>query len=230
MIGNRMILTLGTLLVMAATAVGCKPAAEGCTRDTDCKGTRVCEHGACVEPSTGASSSALRPEPPVASTTTGARAPSTPTCAACATQEDFDKALKRGQRCCPVTACKADSECPAGRVCCRIPDGQLCADSARCAKANRTDAGGARDTTSFACGKSRCRAGQLCCPTTSRCAGGCDEDGAGTGEVADYAPFSYTTVGYECNPRTNEPCAVGETCRTGKVGHGPLTMTSHCSR
>lgn len=224
---NRTILTLSFLLVVAGAALGCKPATEGCTSDTDCKGTRICERGTCREPT------APRAEPPVTSPTpTALRAPGAPTCAACTTQEDFDAAQKRGQKCCPVTACKADAECSTGRVCCRIPDGQLCADSSRCTPVNRVDTSGHRDTTSFACGKSRCRAGQLCCPATSQCtaSGGCDDNGAGTSEVADYAPFSFTTVGYECNPRTNEPCASGETCRIGKVGHGPLTMTSHCTR
>jgi hypothetical protein len=230
---SRLILTWAPLLVMAGTIIACRPATDGCTNDTDCKGTRICDHGACRDPSPGSPSSAPHAEIPAAHpTTTGQRGSNTPTCAACPTQEDFDAALKRGQKCCPVTTCKADSECLAGRVCCRIPDGQICADAARCAAVNRTEARGARDAASFACGKSRCRAGQLCCPATSRCAadGGCDDPGAGTAEVADYEPFSYTTVGYECNPKTNEPCASGETCRISKVGHGPLTMTSHCAR
>jgi hypothetical protein len=33
----------------AAAAVGCK-AKDGCGKDTDCKGARVCVHGECVEP------------------------------------------------------------------------------------------------------------------------------------------------------------------------------------
>jgi hypothetical protein len=48
--------------------------------------------------------------------------------------------MKKGSKCCAVTACRADLECPSGRVCCRIPNGQLCADTTRCAKADRVQA------------------------------------------------------------------------------------------
>lgn len=61
------------------------------------------------------------------------------TCTPCATQEDFDAAMRGGSRCCPVIACQRDAECPVGRVCCRIPDGQLCGDAARCTDRNRVD-------------------------------------------------------------------------------------------
>lgn len=66
----------------------------------------------------------------------GAPAPAAEACAKCATQEDFDAALRKKSRCCPVTACARDADC-FGRVCCRIPDGQLCADAKRCAAADR---------------------------------------------------------------------------------------------
>lgn len=61
-------------------------------------------------------------------------------CAPCQTQEDFDAAWDNSahrSRCCPVTACEGDSDCPGARVCCRIPNGQLCADALRCAKVDR---------------------------------------------------------------------------------------------
>ena len=58
-------------------------------------------------------------------------------CAPCANQADFDRAMAMHTKCCPVRACEADAECPSGRVCCRIPDGQLCADAPRCAPTDR---------------------------------------------------------------------------------------------
>jgi hypothetical protein len=33
-----------------------------------------------------------------------------------------------------------------------------------------------------------------------------------------------------CDARTNEPCAQGETCKLGKVGHGPVTVTAECEK
>ena len=227
----------GAILFAALLSVGlldCKDGKdEGCKSDKDCKGSRVCENGACMAPTahaqlSGPARGALGPA-------VDAPAPASPpprssaACMMCSTQEDFDAALSNGRKCCPVTACGADSECPSGRVCCRIPDGQLCADASRCARGDRVQR---PDTTSFACGTRRCRAGQLCCPVSSRCTtGGCvDEADLGAGEDPDYAPFSKTTQGYACNPRTNSPCAVGETCRVGKVGRSPLTMTASCQK
>lgn len=61
-------------------------------------------------------------------------------CLQCRTQEDFDAAWDNGakrSRCCPVTACEDDSDCPGARVCCRIPNGQLCTDAKRCARIDR---------------------------------------------------------------------------------------------
>lgn len=61
-------------------------------------------------------------------------------CVACRTQEDFDAAWDNGakqSRCCPVTACEGDSDCPGARVCCRIPMGRLCTDARRCTSADR---------------------------------------------------------------------------------------------
>jgi hypothetical protein len=104
---------------------------------------------------------------------------------------------------------------------------------AACAGA-QSSPGGTRDTTSFACGSTRCKVGQMCCPFgSSACIseGQCDNDDAlakKKPEVPDYSPFSNTGNGYACNPRTHEPCAAGQSCRIGKVGRGPLTMTSAC--
>ncbi len=138
-----------SLLLLAA---GCQRG--GCGADADCKGSRVCEAGRCVEARpAGASPSAAAPSPGSAPALDASAAPSTtaapsaplaaapsasaaPPCADCRTQEDFDAAATRGQRCCPVTACRGDVDCPRGRVCCRIPSGQLCADARRCAEAD----------------------------------------------------------------------------------------------
>jgi hypothetical protein len=206
----------------------------GCTNDNDCKGARVCERGACVD-----AKAVAPPASPSTAATDPRRvaselpAPSILSCEPCSTQEDFDAASKRGQKCCPAISCHEDGECSSGRVCCRIPDGQLCADASRCGKNDRVQRDGARDTSSFACGTVRCRAGQSCCPMGSRClsSGTCDDGvAADKGEIADYAPFSNTNVGYTCNPKTNEPCSAGETCRIGKVGRSPMTMTSSCQK
>mgnify|MGYP006890134636 CR=1 FL=1 len=38
------------LLIVAGAALGCKPVTGGCASDAGCKGTRICERGACMEP------------------------------------------------------------------------------------------------------------------------------------------------------------------------------------
>lgn len=58
-------------------------------------------------------------------------------CKPCASQEDFDALTKSNSKCCPVIACKGDVDCLGGRVCCKIPDGQICGDAARCTGSNR---------------------------------------------------------------------------------------------
>jgi hypothetical protein len=217
-------------------AGGCKDG--GCKNDNDCKGARVCENGACVEARSGAQPTQSHAPAPLGELppTTQPAQPAQPAaaCAACTTQEDFDAAQKMGRQCCPVTACRTDSECPTGRVCCRIPSGQLCADEERCKSVNRV-ASNARSTASFACGKTRCKAGQYCCPWGAvPCVsemGMCDNDDAASKnarEVGDYAPFSNTSQGYGCNPRTGEPCAEGQRCNIGKVGRSPMTTTAAC--
>lgn len=137
-------------MVVAGLLAGACKDPGGCSNDNDCKGARVCERGTCVEAKPGATT-----QPPAASTpatpTIQATAnvphgpsdpPGTPTaaCVPCSTQEDFDRALRGGNKCCPVTACRADADCTAGRVCCRIPGGQLCADTGRCKPVNRVAA------------------------------------------------------------------------------------------
>lgn len=68
-----------------------------------------------------------------------------PDCTPCESQEDFDAAMKAGSRCCPVMACTSNVDCyprrgdPPGRVCCKIPGGQLCADPGRCKGPNRVE-------------------------------------------------------------------------------------------
>jgi hypothetical protein len=123
-----------------ALAVGCKD--SGCARDTDCKGARICESGKCVDArSTSVLPSASAQPLPSASSELSASAtlpaPTAAPCAECQTQEDFDKAYVRRLKCCPVTACVEDADCEGGRVCCRIPNGQLCTDAARCTAPNR---------------------------------------------------------------------------------------------
>lgn len=80
----------------------------------------------------------------------GAEPTSAPTtesedCTPCESQEDFDAAMKAGSKCCPVMTCTSNVDCyprrgdPPGRVCCKIPGGQLCADPGRCKGANRVE-------------------------------------------------------------------------------------------
>lgn len=83
----------------------------------------------------------LRYHPEVAAAL--ARVGGSPSCRPCATQEDFDAAMKAGSNCCPVTTCKGAADCSGGRVCCKIPDGTLCGDEARCTGVNRVEEGDA---------------------------------------------------------------------------------------
>ncbi|HEY6173888.1 MAG TPA: hypothetical protein VIX73_05555, partial [Kofleriaceae bacterium] len=44
---------LGAMAMVAVAAVGCsgaQPRTVGCSKDTDCKDPRVCEHNVCVDP------------------------------------------------------------------------------------------------------------------------------------------------------------------------------------
>lgn len=222
------LLPLALVPLLSLVVSSCKDG--GCKNDYDCKGARVCESGVCVEARGEVQSPT--PVPPATSQTTAAGAPPAPTqlvrpsdaCVACSTQKDFDDATMEGRKCCPVTACRWDLECPGGRVCCRIPNGQLCTDAARCAPAARVQPPTTRSTTrstSFPCDGTRCAVGQRCCPGAREpCVG--QELGCGDG--------SETTVGFECDLKTNEPCAPGEICRLGKAGRSPLTMTSVCGK
>lgn len=58
-------------------------------------------------------------------------------CLPCSSQEDFDRVMKMGSKCCPVIMCRGDAECTGGRVCCKIPGGQLCGDASRCPASER---------------------------------------------------------------------------------------------
>lgn len=71
--------------------------------------------------------------------------PETSDCTQCSSQEDFDAAMKKGSKCCPVMACTSDATCSGGRVCCKIPGGQLCADASRCTGSNRVQGGASPD-------------------------------------------------------------------------------------
>jgi hypothetical protein len=189
-----LVLVLGSLPFLLLT--GCKD--TGCQSDSDCKGARVCNDGQCVDGKPSPQEPAPRPS---ASTSRGPSAPSTPpasgsgSCTPCATQEDFDAAMRKKSKCCPVTACTADSGCPAGRVCCRIPDGQLCADSTRCATADRV--GGSKKA--IACGQTTCD--RVCCATSGKCAqspDSCERATNGEGTI------------YECDGP--EDCGTAQIC------------------
>ena len=56
---NRQI--FGAVLVAALGLAGCKPSGDGCSKDSDCKGDRVCASGACADPAGGARVAADRP-------------------------------------------------------------------------------------------------------------------------------------------------------------------------
>jgi len=80
--------------------------------------------------------------------------------------------------------------------------------------------GGTRSFASFYCSPGvRCQKGQLCCP-------GAPQPCVSANAMC--AIGSSTTIGYKCDPDTNEPCAATYACREYKVGHGPLTMTAEC--
>lgn len=77
-----------------------------------------------------------------------------------------------------------------------------------------------RSYTSYYCSPGvRCRRGQRCCPGAPQPCVSAD---------STCALGSSTTVGYMCDPDTNEPCAATYKCRAAKAGHGPLTMTADC--
>lgn len=85
---------------------------------------------------------------------------------------------------------------------------------------------GSRSTTSFFCiDHTRCKKGQLCCPGGKELcieAGtACEPGPNGSGE---------TSWGFRCNRFTHEPCAEDEKCVYKQAGHGPLGMTSFCSK
>lgn len=73
----------------------------------------------------------------------------------------------------------------------------------------------------FACGGARCAAGeQVCCDDGKRppmC--------APTSQVPDWCSLLNTQRSCDA---ANEPCAQGERCCEGKIGHGPLTITRMC--
>jgi hypothetical protein len=165
---SLLIYSLTTASLLLTLVSGCKD--SGCRSDAECKGTRVCEAGHCVEG--GVQRPASINEPPPQSTTALAppqqtataqpvappAVPSNP-CMRCATQEHFDEAMKKGRKCCPVIACRSDADCAEGRVCCRIPDGQLCADVARCASSDRVQSKGS--TSREASCRNMCPGGEI---------------------------------------------------------------------
>lgn len=141
MLRMRTIISVISIALLLSLTSGCK--GSGCDNDAECKGTRICERGQCVESQAPAQGGPAGSLPQVAATpapppppTSAPLSPSGP-CMPCSTQEDFDAAMRKRRKCCPVTACQVDSQCPDGRVCCRIPNGQLCADAARCASGDR---------------------------------------------------------------------------------------------
>jgi hypothetical protein len=215
---------LALVPLLSVVVAGCKDG--GCKSDYDCKGARVCESGVCVDAKAAAQPPAtVPPAEPHATTTRASPEPTQPArppdaCLACSTQKEFDDATRKGRKCCPVTACRSDAECPSGQVCCRIPNGLLCADTTRCATADRVQPRTTR-SGSFPCSGTRCAVGQRCCPGARE---PCVRQELGCGDGSE------TTVGFECDQKTNEPCAPGEICRLGKVWRSPLTMTSVCEK
>jgi hypothetical protein len=86
-----------------------------------------------------------------------------------------------------------------------------------------TPSPGTTTTRTFQCGRVRCSAGQECCASTQRCLG-----------ASEVAPDGCLTPSdrRSCDPKTNEPCDTtnGETCKEGKIGAGPLSITLMCRR
>lgn len=192
----RLLLIIALSFSLTQPIIGCRD--TGCQSDVDCKGTRVCEHGQCVDEKPSPAQPTSRPAASAArapSTVTTTSAPGSSACTPCSTQEDFDAAMRKASKCCPVTACNADSECPVGRVCCRIPGGQLCADSSRCANADHV--GGPKKA--IACGQTTCD--RVCCATSGKCAqspDSCERATNGEGTI------------YECDGP--EDCGAGRIC------------------
>lgn len=124
--------------------------------------------------------------------------------------------------------CTKDTDCRRDRIC----ESGVCVSSPQPVSPGATPAPqrtetppgvlripGRKDSKSFSCGATRCQAGQRCCPGAARsCVS--FEDSCDLG--------SETTIGYLCSPSTNEPCAPGTRCISGKVGASPLTMTAEC--
>jgi hypothetical protein len=186
---------LALVLLLLPLAGGCNNG--GCKNDNDCKGARVCENGACVESRAAKEPSGTLAPTSQTPTVPAQSPPPTDACVTCSTQEDFDAAMKKGRKCCPVTACRADSECQNGRVCCRIPNGQLCADAKRCTGVNRVETRKVQIT----CGKDTCDV--VCCATFGRlyCESDpnkCDRAGNGEGTL------------YQCDGP--EDCGTGDVC------------------
>ncbi len=97
-------------------------------------------------PTNGTSATAVANAPVEATPKAEPSAAANPDCHPCATQEDFDVAYQKRKKCCPVEACKGDSDCTGSRVCCNIPIykpgrygalGTLCTDERRCASGDR---------------------------------------------------------------------------------------------
>lgn len=86
--------TLSAIVGLVMVLAGCTQEDSGCKRDTDCKGNRVCERGACVEPKTAASAAVTpTPTPEAPASPAPAPRPVAPreTCAQCG-EDCLDKA------------------------------------------------------------------------------------------------------------------------------------------
>jgi hypothetical protein len=95
--------------------------------------------------------------------------------------------------------------------------------AAALARVGGTPSPGATAARTFQCGRVRCNAGQDCCPSAQRCFGSSEVAPDGCQIPSDRR---------SCDPKTNEPCdtANGETCRSQKIGAGPLSITLVCGR
>ena len=115
--------------------------------------------------------------------------------------------------------CKKDLDCKGGQVC---KAGACVAAAGAAPTAAKAAAPAQRNTATFACGATRCKTGQTCCPGAKQpcvASDGCDFEAN---------PGSETNVGYFCDPKTSDGCPANQKCVWGKVGASPMTATANC--
>jgi len=243
-------------LLFACDRLGAS-ASAGCSKDTDCKGDRVCQSGQCVAPA-GSTSSATSTAS-VATATNDGTDPRSPVLApADASFTDARHGWGWSDRCWnelhakkfgwAMAACEKGLGLPdldskakgallyneglAYEGAHDVTDAKALFERSLAARA-ANDPGRAEvqqalarvggppapaAAKTFACGDHRCAKGQSCCPD-----GSC---------VEPFQQLENCNLPDQrsCDPATNEPCDPGEHCGTGKIGHGPLTITTMCVR